>query len=319
MSTNNIVNIKKNVTLANKTWFKTGGPARYFTEPTDLQEFADALAFAQQNNFSIFVLGQGANILVSDDGFDGLVICPQLLTVTIVEKSKDVALVQAGAGVTMDSLIAFCLDNNILGLEEFSGIPGTVGGSAYINLHYFQFLLAQFLTSATVINKQTGNIKIVDTNWFEFGYNQSKLHNKEYFLIDAIFKLKTANNAEVAFARGRRQEIIRHRTARYPSINTCGSFFRNFSEDEVTLISNNKKVIWIAYYLDKIGAKGTLSIGGATVSYQHANMIVNTGNATTADIIAVTKTMQQLVKKKFGITPQPECQLIGFNKYPLLQ
>lgn len=312
------MNIKKNVTLADKTWFKTGGPARYFIQPTNCLEFADALAFAKKENLSIFVLGQGANILVSDDGFNGLVICSQLQEITILKQDKETTLVQAGSGVTMDQLIKFCLQHNILGLEEFSGIPGTVGGSIYINLHYFQFLLAQFLTSATIINKQTGNTKTVDTNWFNFGYNQSKLHNKEYFLLDATFKLKTATNLEIAFTRGRRQEIIRHRTARYPSINTCGSFFRNFHTDEVTLISDNKKVIWVAYYLDKIGVKGTLSIGGATVSYQHANMIVNTNKATTTDIIAVAKTMQNLVFKKFNIIPQPECQLIGFNKYPLL-
>jgi len=84
---------------------------------------------------------------------------------------------------------------------------------------------------------------------------QSKLQEEQYYLLDATFILKKATDLETAFARGRRKEIIRHREKRYPSKNTCGSFFRNFLDHEVTLMSNNKKIIYVAYYLDKIGVK----------------------------------------------------------------
>ncbi len=320
--------IQENVTLHDKNWFRTGGPARFFAEPTDANSFAQALSFARDNDLKIFALGEGANILISDAGFDGLVIRPTLIrlqTSDFAEATPDKldhtngseALVTAGAGVTMDSLIEYCLNNNILGLEEFSGIPGTVGGSVYINLHYFQFLLAQFLISATVIERKTGIVKTVDNAWFNFGYNQSTLHDEEHYLLDATFKLKPGTDIETAYARGRRTEIIRHRVSRYPSKNTCGSFFRNFHTDEVTIESNGKKMIFVAYYLDKIGVKGTLCVGDAIVSYQHANMLVNRGNATTQDIITLARTMQELVQKEFGIIPQPECRLIGFKEYPL--
>ena len=83
-------------------------------------------------------------------------------------------------------------------------------------------------------------------------------------------------------------------------------------------MSNNKKIIYVAYYLDKIGVKGHLRVGDAIVSHQHANMIVNQGNATSTDIITLARTMQELVQKEFGIIPQPECRLIGFKKNPLL-
>jgi UDP-N-acetylmuramate dehydrogenase len=318
--------IQTYVSLNDKNWFRTGGSARFYCEPQTIEEFRQALSFAHAENLEIFVLGQGANILVSDDGFDGLVIRPQLLDIEIIpaidgvsHPTKNTVLIKAGAGVTMETLIQYCLDNYILGLEEFSGIPGTVGGSVFINLHYFEFLLEQFVVSAEIINKKTGEISIVSHEWFSFGYDQSQLHAQDYYLVNATFKLQRCSELEAVYARGRRTEIIRHRVKRYPSHNTCGSFFRNFHDHEVTLISNGKKMIYVAYYLDKIGVKGELTVGNATVSYQHANMIVNRGNATSSDIVALVRTMQQLVYDQFDIIPQPECQLIGFKKWPLLK
>ena len=358
--------IQAGISLKDKNWFATGGTARYFCEPTTAQEFQEALAFANTNRLPIFVLGQGANILISDDGFDGLVIRPQLKEMTIITASSphastqpspeasagkqagplvsseversartgipfvssedqwsesrnvNIALIKAGAGITMHDLILYCLSNNIIGLEEFSGIPGTVGGSVYINLHYFQFLLAQFMVEATIIDRSTGQLQNVAPSWFNFGYDQSQLHDENHYLVDATFKLKKATDIETAYAQGRRIEIIRHRESRYPRKNTCGSFFRNFLDHEVSLMSNGKKMIYVAYYLDKIGVKGQLKVGDAIVSYQHANMIVNQGAATSTDIIMLARAMQEIVQKEFGILPQPECRLVGFKEYPLL-
>lgn len=309
------MSVLTNVPLADKNWFKTGGQARFFSQPMSSKAFQEALAFACTQQLPIFMLGQGANILISDEGFDGLVIQPHLTNISVQEKN----FVQAQSGVTMDELILFCLERNLVGLEDFSGIPGTVGGSVYINLHYFSSLLGNYLIEATVIERATGRTKTVDRAWFNFGYNSSRLHSEQYYLLSATFALSPATTLETAYARGRRAEIIRHRTARYPNKLTCGSFFRNFFEHEVTLVDNGKKVIWVAYYLDKVGIKGELAIGGARVSYQHANMIVNSNNARSADIIAIARTMQEKVLAQFGVLPQPECRLIGFTTYPLLQ
>ena len=311
--------IQQQISLKDKNWFATGGKAKFFCEPSSGSEFQEALIFARDHALPIFVLGQGANILISDDGFDGLVIRPMLKdreidsTTTATE-----VLVHAGAGVTMHDLIEYCLDHQIIGLEEFSGIPGTVGGSVYINLHYFEFLLEQFLVKAAVINKNTGEIITVNPDWFTFGYDHSRLHDHDYFLINATFKLTQTDALHAMYARGRRTEIIRHRVRRYPATHTCGSFFRNFHDHEVTLMSNGKKMIYAAYYLDKIGVKGQLQVGDAIVSYQHANMLVNKGNATSTDIIELVRKMQELVQQQFGVIPQPECQLIGFKEWPLL-
>lgn len=307
--------VQQHVSLADKNWFKTGGLAKFYTEPSTNSQFAQALAFAKEQQLDIFVLGQGANILISDDGFDGLVIRPKLLDISFQQYDATTAHVKTGAGVTFHDLIKYCLDRNLLNLEEFSGIPGTVGGSVYINLHYYEFLLEQFIVNAQIIHKDSGNILTVDPTWFKFGYDKSRLQDKDYFLLSATFQLKHTSDLETARARGRREEIIRHRERRYPTVGTCGSFFRNFLPHEVE--HTEKKLIYVAYYLDKIGVKGELHIGDAIVSYQHANMIVNKGKATSSDIIKLTQIMQQKVFDTFGIKPQPECQLIGFKENPL--
>jgi UDP-N-acetylmuramate dehydrogenase len=299
--------------LAPYTWFKTGGAARYFAQPTNVLELQEVLAFTQKNSLSLHFIGHGANILISDEGINGMVIRPSLTK--IAQSSPHTVTAECGA--SMDELILFCLNNNLLGLEDFSGIPGTVGGSVYINLHYFSSLLGNYITRATVIERNTGDLQEVDQAWFKFGYNTSTLHAETHYLVNATFQLTPCSDQEVAYAQGRRAEIIRHRTARYPNKLTCGSFFRNFTEHEVTLISNGKKVIWVAYYLDKVGVKGELKVGGAMVSYQHANMIVNADNATSSDVINVARLMQEKVREQFNIVPQPECRLLGFNHYPL--
>lgn len=307
--------IEQNIPLSDKNWFKTGGNAKFFCEPSSENQFIQALDFAKKNNLEIFVLGQGANILISDDGFDGLVIRPKITSISIQKQNDQIAYVKAGSGVVFHDLIEYCLNNNALNLEEFSGIPGTVGGSVYINLHYYDFLLEQFIVNAQIIHKETGTIITVDPNWFQFGYDASKLQEKEYYLLSATFRLKTATDLEIAKARGRREEIIRHRQRRFPYVGTCGSFFRNFLPHEVE--KTEKKLIYVAYYLDKLGVKGELCVGDAIVSHQHANMIVNRGAATSNDIIKLTQQMQAMVLEHFGIKPQAECQLIGFKNNPL--
>lgn len=311
--------IQTNVPLSEKNWFQTGGLARFFAVPATAQEFSDAVVYAHRLGLSVFLLGAGANVLVSDEGFDGLVIHPKLQELSITLINEKEVLLTAGAGVSLPLLIEYCLRHQVLGLEEFSGIPGTVGGAVYINLHYFEFLIADFLVSAQLIDAHTGELMVVDRDWFAFGYNRSRLQEGNHYVVAATFRLTRGSDQEIAYAQGRRHEIIRHRAARYPQSRTCGSFFRNFHDHEVFVEDNGKKMIYIAYYLDKIGVKGQLQIGGARVSYQHANMIVNTGDAMSADIIAVARRMQELVMEQFGILPQPECRLVGFKEYPLIQ
>ena len=310
------MHLKKNVSLKEKNWFRTGGNASYFCQPTTESEFAQALTFAHHEKLPVLVFGEGANILMSDDGIDGLVIRPRLDHSIVDEVKQEIT---AGAGVSLPALIDYCLDHGLGGLEEFSGIPGTIGGSVYINVHYFEFLLSDFLVSARVIDKVTGQVSAVDKAWFAFGYNESTLQSGNYFLVEATFKLKALDVLQAAYAKGRRDEIIRHRSKRYPISNTCGSFFRNFHEHEIPFLINEKKVPYVAYYLDKIGVKGMLRVGDVFVSHQHANMLVTGARATSSDVINLARKMQEMVFENFGIVPQPECQFMGFKQYPLHQ
>ncbi len=309
---------QEQISLQNKNWFKVGGTARWYVEPTTAQEFQQAVLFAQEKKIAIFVLGEGANILISDDGFDGLVIRPQLKHISRLDHDHQHELVTAQAGVTCAALIDYCLAHNLGGLEEFSGIPGTIGGSVYINIHYFNFLLSQFLVSAEVVEKSTGTLQRVDNGWFSFGYDQSKLCQQEFYLVSATFKVKKITEIDAAYARGRHDEMIRYRSHRYPNERTCGSFFRNFHKEEVEHARSDKKLIYVAYYFDQLGFKGELQVNGARVSHQHANMLVTQEGAMAKDVVLLARTMQELVYKEFGIMPQPECQLVGFKEYPLL-
>jgi len=313
------MNIEKNISLQDKNWFKTGGNAKFFCQPVTIQDFKNAISFARNKRLEMFVLGLGANVLISDDGIDGLVIHPALRNIEKIEENHTHGLVRAGAGVTIHQLIEWCLDHNLLGIEEFSAIPGSVGGSVYNNLHYFESSLSDFLISGEIINKETGEIETVTADWFGFEYDKSRLHDQDYLLLSATFSLKKGTGLDSAYARGRRAEIVRHRVKRYPMVCTCGCFFRNFHKNEVNIEINGKKAVWIAYYFDKLGFKGVLRAGDAVVSHQHSNMIVHTGKATSSDIIELAREMQKSVKDKFGVVPQPECCLLGFKEYPLLR
>jgi UDP-N-acetylmuramate dehydrogenase len=306
------MNIQTNVSLAPYTWFKTGGPAAFFAEPATNEECQEAVSFAHANNLPLTIIGEGANILISDLGVKGLVLHPAMQTILVQEN-----LITVGAGVGMPQLVERCLQENLGGLEEFSGIPGTVGGSLYINIHYFEWLLSSFLVSAEVLDLTTNEILSVDATWFNFGYNTSTLLLKKHLLLTATFSLKKLTDHEVWYARGRRTEIIRHRERRYPKERTCGSFFRNFFEHEYRLARGSTQVPYVAYYLESVGVKGQLKVGGASVYALHANMLVTAPGATTNDVIQLAQTMQQRVVERFGIIPQPECQLIGFETNPL--
>ncbi len=312
---------QKNIPLNDKNWFRTGGAATFFAPVVTIEEFKKALAFARDEKLELFVLGGGANVLISDEGFDGLVIQPKLEHISSKETDEGTVFVTAGAGVQIPKLINYCLENNISGLEEFSGIPGTIGGAVYNNMHYFQFSLSDFVHGATVIKKTDGKCSDVSKEWLSLDYDHSKLHEKKHFLVSATFKLHKITELEAAYAKGRSKEMIRHRHARYPTARTCGCFFRNFHPDEVsmTIPGTDKKMIYVAYYLDKLGIKGALNVGDAVVSHQHANMLVNKGNATSADLINLARAMQKKVYETFGIIPQTECELVGFKEYPLMK
>ncbi len=308
-----IMLIQKNISLREKVWFKTGGKSKFYSEPQNIEDLKTTLQFARKNRLPLFILGSGANVLISDKGFNGLTVKPLLSKISFKKN-----LVIAECGTILSDLIATTINQQLIGLEDFAGIPSTIGGAFYFHLHYFDKFISNFLHAAQIIDLNTLEIYTVPPEWFEFGYDKSKLQNKKFMLLSVTLKLKKVSKIQAAYAKGWADAIEKERKFRYPTTNTCGSFFKNFSKEEINFKISNQKITSVAYYLEKIGVKGSLKIGGAFVSHKHANMIETDSSANSKDIIKVAKLMQTMVFEKYKIVPQPECQLIGFDKYPLL-
>ena len=308
--------IFKNIPLAEKNWFKTGGSAKFYCEPQTTTDIKLALNFANKNNLEVFILGQGAHVLISDDGFDGIVITPKMKRISHIFYESYV-LVNAQAGATIFELIEYCMKNSIIGLEEFAYIPASVGGALCNNIKYFSKNIGDYVACSKILEKSTNKIINVEQKWFNSGYNTSKLKNENHILLDTTFKLKPGTKLECAYAKGRHDEIIRQRKSRYPTKRTCGFFFRNFTKKEVELTNN--KTTNVIYYLSKLCIAGNLNICGAHVSHKHPNMLATKIGTNTNNIIDLAIEIQKMCYKKFGLIPQPECKLVGFKKYPLIK
>ena len=203
--------IQQNIPLADKNWFKTGGNAEYFLAPEEKKTLQEGLAWAKQNNLAVTIIGEGANILISDDGIKGLVINLQNKKMQIID-----GRITIDAGVSMHDAIEYALKNNWGGLEDFGGIPGSVGGAVCMNIHYFNALLSDFIETVTVLDQESLEITEQPKSWCNFGYNKSIFLDKKQIVIAVTLRLKKLTLEETAYARGRHDEIVRQRSRRYP-------------------------------------------------------------------------------------------------------
>ena len=297
--------IRKNVLLKNYSGYKIGGPADFFCEPKSKKELLTAIDFSIKKNIPIYVLGGGFNVLISDDGFRGLIIKPKINSLTI--KKNEVI---AGAGVELSRVIKFSLKNGLVGLEEFSGIPGVVGGALYMNIHYYKALLNNFVEWIECVDNELNSylIKAKNKDW---QYEFSQIQKNKFIVVRACFKLKKVDYKEKWKTIGKSEEIIRTRFYKYPKESSAGSVFQNIDIKKFY----GAPAISAAHYIDRLGMKGT-KVGGAEISGRHANMIVNKGGATAKDVIKLASLVKKRVKNKFGIELKPEIQFIGFKKNP---
>tara|TARA_B100000315_G_C14458141_1_gene532429 strand:+ start:31 stop:930 length:900 start_codon:yes stop_codon:yes gene_type:complete len=297
--------IEKNIKLAPFTYFKIGGKAKFFCEPKIEKDFENAFKFARDENLPTFAMGQGANILVSDKGFQGLVIKPKNNQITTKGN-----IVSAQAGATIEDVIKKSLKSNLIGLEDFSGIPSSVGGALYINLHYFDALIENFVDSALVFNKKTLKTRLVKKSWFKFSYDDSRLKtDKDFILLEANLKLKKVRDNKKYEAIGKSKEITRTRERRYPSEPSVGSIFQNLSDQDQKKHKLPTKSV--AFLIDSCGLKGT-KVGDAQISPKHANVIVNNRKAKADDVLKLANLIKKKVKRKFGVNLQFEAELVGF-------
>lgn len=310
------MNFQRNVLLKNHTTFKIGGPAEYFFVAKKKEDLIEALKFARKNKLKITVLGGGSNLLVCDKGIKGLVV-----KIENKEVKAEKELVFAKAGIRLESLVSFCTENNLKGLEWSSGIPGiTVGGAVYGNAQAFGIKISDSVKSIEVLDTKTLKIKNLSKQQCQFSLKNSVFKkNKNLIIISASFLLRKGDKKEI---KEKIKEYIDYRKKRHPiNFPSAGSVFVN-----PEIIIKNKKllkkfpelnefnergIIHAGYLIEKSGLKGK-KIGRAQISEKHSNFIINLGGAKAKDVLKLITLAEQKVKKTFGIDLVQEVQLTGF-------
>jgi UDP-N-acetylmuramate dehydrogenase len=293
--------LRHNVRLADKTSFAIGGPAGLYYEATTPEALASAVRVARELEIDYFLLGSGANILIGDHGFAGLVIANRARTITATGTRVHA---ESGALVYPD-LIETAVRHGLSGLEHYVGIPSTVGGALWQNLHFLSpapqrshtLFISEVLESADILTA-TNERRHVGVDYFEFGYDQSVLHHRDDVVLAATFELEPANPEALARIMA---ENLRWRAERHPPLDTepsAGSIFRKIDG------------IGAGRLIDEAGLKGFIC-GGAQISPRHANIIINRGNASAADVCALIMHTQQVVQKATGYWLTPEISFIG--------
>ena len=311
-----MLNIQENVTLAPYTTFKIGGPAKYFAEVKNEEELKEALEYVLKNKLAHFVLGGGSNILISDQGFDGLVIKFQNAEFEINE-----AKVKCGAGMSLAKLVGLTAENSLTGLEWAAGIPGTLGGAVRGNAGAFDGNMQNLIEKVRVFSTKEGNLVCKDFSREECGFTyRSSIFKRSdnLFIILAVLKLKKGDGAEI---KKRINEIIEKRGQLHPQgVASAGSFFINpivnnpellerFEKDSGKKFPNN--MIPAGWLIQEAGLTGK-KIGGAMISEKHSNFIVNTGDAKAEDVIMLASIIKQKVRTKFGMQLVEEVKFLGF-------
>jgi UDP-N-acetylmuramate dehydrogenase len=287
-----------NKPLAPYTSFKTGGPATYFFAAQTVEEVAKALQAAKELGLPYFILGGGSNLLVSDKGYDGLVIKIDIRGIKLVGETE----IECGAGEDLMALVNFAAENSLTGLEFASGIWGTVGGAVYGNAGAYGGEIGSVLTSAILVDKD-GNIKTVDRSYCRFSYRHSYLKTTGDVIVTARFGLKKGDIRKI---NQRVEEILALRQPKHPYDGmSAGCFFKNIPDPEA---EHGK--IPAGRLLEQVGAK-QLAVGGARVFEKHANIIVNTGTATSQDIRRLADILKQRVLERFGVELQEEVIHLG--------
>src|SRR3989344_1573939 len=309
-------NVRTNEPLKNHTTFQIGGPARYFTELSETEDIINALTEAGSENIPYLIIGGGSNLLVSDKGFDGLVvkIKPHELK---IEANK----VTVDAGYTLAGLLMKTLDEGLTGLEFEAGVPGTVGGAIKGNAGTYGEAMDKAVESVNYINENL-EVKTLPNQDCKFSYRHSIFkENDKWLIISAVLQMEKGG---VESARKLVEERIQRRMETQPyGQPSAGCAFKNIIyKDEIAkkLVALGWKIpskfqeykkIPTAYVIENLGLKGK-TIGKAQISEKHANYIVNLGGATADDVVQLISYIKQQVRDKVGIQLIEEIRYLGF-------
>jgi UDP-N-acetylmuramate dehydrogenase len=289
--------------LAPYTTFKIGGPADLFYEPETPDELAGALLAARARGVSCFLLGLGANILIGDRGFRGLVVRNRAAGIRVLAEERRI-VAESGAVVWPD-LIECAVAHGLSGLEHYVGIPSTVGGALWQNLHFLSpaparertMFIAEVTVGAEILTAE-GDRRWADAEYFQFGYDTSVLHHRPDVVLAATFQLAPGDPEAM---RRVLRENLEWRTHRHPPLD---------SEPSVGSIFKKIEGIGAGRLIDQCGLKGA-RIGGAMITHRHANIFINTGGATAADVRALIAHVQEVVERQTGYRLEPEIVFVG--------
>lgn len=290
------MDIRSAVPLAPYTYFKIGGPARFFAVAESVRDVTEAVRFAREHNVPFVILSGGSNVLVADEGFQGLVIKMELRRMF-----TELHTITAGSGVPMAQVVSEAVRQGLSGIEWAIGIPGAVGGSVRGNAGCFGGDIASVLDTVFVLNTETGETETLPASVCEFGYRDSLFKRRpEFIILEATFRLRPGDKEES-------QKLVRGYTVERVSkqdigAQCAGCMFKNPSPDRPA-----------GKLIDEAGLKG-YTVGGAQISQRHANYVLNAHNATAADVAALTEHVRRTVQERFSVTLDPEIQFIGFDK-----
>jgi UDP-N-acetylmuramate dehydrogenase len=287
--------VQRDFPLARLTTIRTGGHARLFARPKTIEELERLVGWAAAEDVDVGVVGSGSNLLVADAGFNGLVV---KLDGELSRIELDGTRMDCGAGARLPAVSARAAQAGLTGLEFGVNIPGTVGGAVRMNANAYGGQLAAVLEWADVVTP--GGTDRRRPEQLGFAYRSSALGPAE-IVARATFSLERAEPAQVKATLG---EMRAKRKAAQPSgIKTFGSTFKNPDDPRAEGRTAGQ-------LLDDAGCRG-LRVGGAGFSDKHANFIVNHGDATTADVVAVMAEGRRRVAESFGIELEPEVRTLG--------
>lgn len=310
------MNVQENVSLADYTTFKVGGPARYFCSVKTIEELRFARDFANSKNCPIFVLGAGSNVIASTPGFDGLVIHINFNSIEV-----DGRVIRAGSGSQMYDLVDTTVTAGLAGLEWAGGLPGTFGGAIRGNAGAFKGEIKDTIQFVTAFSVVTGEIKIFDNPACEFEYRESYFkRHPVWVILNAELLLESGNIEQL---RSIADEHIEFRKNRHPlEYPNAGSMFKNVAIETIPtatmeLFKDFVKVdpfpvVPTGKIIQDAGLKG-YQVGGAQVSEKHCNYIVNRGNASGEDIHQLVLEIKKQVHDNFGIKLETEPEFLGFD------
>lgn len=287
--------ITRNQPTAPLTTFLIGGPADYLCHPANTREFRVALRWAAAAELPVQIIGGGSNVLIADAGVRGL-----LLTTTAMRELEhpegSVKLI-CGAGREVDGLVDFATKRGLSGLEFAAGLPGSLGGAVWMNARAYGSEFSEIVEWAEALTPQGECVRLENSD-MNFSYKHSVFQERELYIMRCALRLRHGDRRNIEETAAR--NLADRQSKKQHAVNSGGCIFKN----------NYEAGIPSGKLLEEAGLKG-LAVGGARIYNEHANFIINTGDATAEDVKALLRIAQREVKRKFNIDIEPEIRFLG--------